>query len=151
MATVPPIEVTVQSSELAVREALGKLLDKLSPLDLGTEEAGKVEMVLAEVLNNIVEHAYPDQNAAGRIAISCAHRPDGLHLRIVDEGEAMPGGNAPLGVQASLDVDLNDLPEGGFGWFLIHTLAKDVKYRRIGLENQLSMRLAVALTNESGC
>lgn len=145
MSILPPFDFSVQSSELAVREALQKLLDALGPLDLGVEEAGTVELVLAEALNNIVEHAYPDQNTAGQIAISCKHLSDGLHFKVVDQGKEMPDGQAPLGMQASLDVDLNDLPEGGFGWFLIQDLAKDVSYQRVGVENQLSMRLAVAL------
>lgn len=44
---------------MAVRKALKELLDGLAPLDLDIEEMGTVELVMAEALNNIVEHAYP--------------------------------------------------------------------------------------------
>ncbi|WP_187428203.1 Serine-protein kinase RsbW [Roseobacter fucihabitans] len=145
MALLPAFEFSVQSSEMAVREALRKFLNALDPLNLDEEAAGTVELVLAEALNNIVEHAYPQQESCGPIALSCNHLADGLHVRIVDEGKEMPGGAEPSGNQASLDVDHGDLPEGGFGWFLIHDLAKDVKYQRIGVKNQLSIRLAVGL------
>ncbi len=146
MPILPPFTVSISSSEMAVRDALKQVLTALDPLELGVEEAGTVELVLAEALNNVVEHAYPE--AEGTISIACAHKLDGLHLRIVDKGEAMPDGTTPLGQLASLDVDFEDLPEGGFGWFLIRDLAKDVLYRRVGSENQLSMRLAVALQTD---
>lgn len=64
-----PFEVHVTSGQLAVREALEKFLDRLRPLELDIEEAGTIELVLAEVLNNIVEHAYPETGPDGPIAI----------------------------------------------------------------------------------
>ena len=142
---MPPIRFSVQSSELAVREALKKLLDGLKPLALDVEEAGTVELVMAEALNNIVEHAYPEGEPAGPISITCLHEGDGLHLTVVDQGRGMPGGQTPLGAAANVDVEMPDLPEGGFGWFLIKDLAKDVCYQRVEPENQLSLRLAVAM------
>jgi serine/threonine-protein kinase RsbW len=57
----------------------------------------------------------------------------------------MPDGQLPLGQPTAVDVDLMDLPEGGFGWFLIQDLARDVTYVRVGSENRLDMRLAVGL------
>ena len=145
MSPLPPFEVSVQSSELAVRDALAQLLDGLAPLALDVEEAGTVELVMAEALNNIVEHAYPPADAAGPITISCAQDQDGLRLTVVDLGRPMPDGTTPVGAAANLNVDFCDMPEGGFGWFLIKDLAKDVRYERIGQENRLALRIAVAL------
>ncbi|MEO0401645.1 MAG: ATP-binding protein [Pseudomonadota bacterium] len=142
---LPSFRFSVQSDELAVREALKKLLDGLRPLDLDVEEAGTVELVMAEALNNIVEHAYPEGEPSGPINITCTHADDGLHLTVVDRGHGMPDGRTPLGQAANLNVDFSDLPEGGFGWFLIKDLAKDVTYKRIDPENFLSLRLAVAM------
>ena len=131
---------------MAVREALAKVLEGLGPLDLDIEEAGTIELVLAEALNNIVEHAYAPVAGVGPIRIGCLHKKDGLHLRIKDEGVALPDEHVPLGKVANLNTEIEDLPEGGFGWFLIQDLAKDVRYRRIGNENELSLRLAVGLS-----
>jgi serine/threonine-protein kinase RsbW len=144
--TIPPFQISVQSSELAVREALAKLLTALHPLNLDVEESGTVELVLAEVLNNIVEHAYPVSAPDGPITIKCEVGQDGLHFRITDKGKAMPDGTLPAGKRSQVDVDLIDLPEGGFGWFLIQDLARDVTYTRVGCENLLHMRLAVGLS-----
>lgn len=138
-----PFDFCVQSGQLAVRDTLKKILNALRPLNLDVEEAGTVELVLAEALNNIVEHAYPSPNPPGPISVQCSHQPNGLMVDIVDKGLAMPDGQLPVGQLASLDVEMEDLPEGGFGWFMIQHLAKDVTYLRIGNENHLRMRLAI--------
>lgn len=135
----------MQSGELAVRDALKKLLAGLAPLSLDIEEEGTVELVMAEALNNIVEHAYPVGDPHGPINITCEHAEDGLHMALVDHGRGMPDGHTPLGAPVEVDVAFNDMPEGGFGWFLIKDLAKDVKYQRDSSENRLTLRLAVAV------
>lgn len=139
------VEISLVSEEKEVRRALGRLLAALGPLKLDLEEANTVELAMAEALNNIVEHAYPAIDAKGPIRIRCLCRKDGLHLSINDEGIMMPDGQVPIGMKKSVDVDLMDMPEGGFGWFLIKDLAKHVRYRRVGEINQLDLRLAVAL------
>ena len=144
-ALLPPFDLCVQSSELAVREALEGVITGLDPLALDVEEVTTVELVLAEALNNIVEHAYPEGSEGGIIAIRCNHKNDGLHVTMKDEGNTMPDGQMPIGMAPNVDVDVMDMPEGGFGWFLIKDLAKDIRYRREGQANMLDLRLAVAL------
>ena len=144
-AFLPPIRVSVQSGLHAPRHALSKLLAELRGLELDVEEAGAVELILAEALNNICEHAYEGQEDVGPIEIQCTHGPTGLQIEIEDEGLPMPGGQTPLEMQADVDVDTEDLPEDGFGWFLIKDLAKDVEYSRNGPRNQLSLRVAVGI------
>lgn len=146
----PPPEVAnvrmkFRSGPLAVRAALAHILSELRPMNAREEELGTVEIVLAEALNNIVEHAYPKDEEAGPIDIDC--RPDGelLHVRIIDWGSPMPGGQLPEGIETDVDTELLDLPEGGFGWFLIHELASDVSYQRDGDKNVLNMQLVLAL------
>ncbi|MGC1496180.1 MAG: ATP-binding protein [Sulfitobacter sp.] len=138
-------EVDVDSGELAVRDALTLVLSNLEVLSLDVEELATVELVLAEALNNVVEHAYPKSEPGNPIHIQCSQKATGLHFAITDQGHAMPDGKTPLGLSQNVDVDPLDMPEGGFGWFLIKDLAKDVLYRRIENENQLSLRIAVAI------
>ncbi|MFL4469665.1 ATP-binding protein [Tateyamaria armeniaca] len=145
VSNLPAFQISIQSGGMAVRDALKKLMDGLKPLSLDVEEAGTVELVMAEALNNIVEHAYPEGDPDGPINITCSHARDGLHMTVVDNGRAMPDGRTPLGAPVETDVALNDMPEGGFGWFLIKDLAKDVRYDRVESENHLSLRLAVAI------
>lgn len=95
------------------------------------------ELVLAEVLNNIVEHALAGQ-PDGRIDIDIAAAPSGLTCCIRDNGRAMPGGVLPSGELPDICVDLADMPEGGFGWHLIRSLTSDLTYRRSADGNALS-------------
>ena len=128
-----------------VRLAIEKAMSALSPLGLTEEEKSSVEIVLAEALNNIVEHAYPVPAPDQPIDINCNMRSDGLHVTIEDKGHPMPDGKAPIGMAQNLDVDLMDLPEGGFGWFLIQDLAKDVRYQRHETINRLDLRIAISM------
>ena len=139
------VDIRVESSGLAVREALQQLGDGLERFDLGPEEAGTVQLVMAEILNNIVEHAYPPRGPVGPIHIRGNMASDGLHLEISDRGRPMPEGKLPIGRRQPVDVALPELPEGGFGWFLIQDLARDLRYLRRGAENRLSLRIAVGL------
>ena len=54
----------------------------------------------------------------------------------------MPGGDLPGARQATI-VDVADLPEGGFGWYLIRTLTQELTYLRDGERNLLSMCIDV--------
>ena len=54
------VTFSVTNGVFAARKALAKLLEGLSPLQLDSEDADSIKMVLAQVLNNIVEHLYPN-------------------------------------------------------------------------------------------
>lgn len=96
------------------------------------------ELVVAEVLNNIVEHAYEDR-AGGEIRLTLNLVRDRLCIEFVDFGQPMPGGSPPEGAPANLDVDINELPEGGFGWFLIRALSENLAYSHDGRRNHLTL------------
>ncbi len=128
---------------LEIRKALSHVLTKLKPLALSLEEEGTVELVLAEVLNNIAEHAYC-QNPNGLIELRI--RPvagKGLLCSICDTGLPMPNGEAPLGQPVNPNCQMQNLPEGGFGWFLIRDLTRDLAYSRKNEKNILSFRISV--------
>ena len=134
------IRLTFPGTPLSVRHALQSFLEELDGLE--QEERGSVELVLAEVLNNVVEHAYGPEER-GWISLFCTPGPDGLQFRIQDSGRPMPEGIPPMGSPAALPEALEALPEGGFGWFLIRDLSHDVSYQRQGELNVLSFRIKV--------
>lgn len=138
----PLILLSLQGEEHAVREALGRLMAALVPLGLTHDCRETVELVLAEVLNNIVEHAYAE--APGPIEVELRAAADGVGCVICDHGRPMPDGTPPLGRQTLLDVPLEDLPEGGFGWFLIRSLTRDLDYVRQRGSNRLSFLIPIA-------
>lgn len=98
------------------------------------------ELGLAEAMNNIVEHAYSG-SGKGKIGLSLVFTDAQLTARFSDKGRAMPQGGIPAPKDPDLDVAREDLPEGGFGWTMIHALASEVAYRRIDGVNHLTMRL----------
>ena len=99
---------------------------------LNEDSRGTVEILLAEVLNNVVEHAYSAYS--GDIQVSITQGEGYLFLRLVDQGLPMPGGDAPGGKLSDIG-EFQDLPEGGFGWFLIRSLSRDLTYTRDGPVN----------------
>ena len=131
------VRLVFPSDPMAVREALARLFAMLPPDMLDADARGTAEIVLTEVLNNVVEHAYAD--GPGNIALSIEAADNGLLCTVCDQGCPMPGQRLP---RARLPAGEGaDLPEGGFGWYLILSLAQDLRYERIEGSNRLSFRL----------
>jgi serine/threonine-protein kinase RsbW len=124
---------------------------------------GSIELVLAEVLNNIVEHALADpapeagrcpaearpararsplqDTVPGLIMLDMQIQGGALHCVVRDEGRGMPDGRLPAGRRPDLDSARDDLPEGGYGWFLIRNLTRDLRYCREPGGNRLSFAI----------
>ena len=149
----------------AVRKTLALVCTTLASGQLGAGNPltdttrTTVELVLAEVLNNIVEHAYgaPERPCNASLPACPARlitldlQIDGPDLRCVvrDEGAAMPAGRLPAGLRPSVTTLRDDLPEGGYGWFLIRSLTQDLRYVREPGCNRLSF--AIPLTPVDAC
>jgi serine/threonine-protein kinase RsbW len=107
---------------------------------MAQEQIGAVEIVLAEVVNNIVEHAYAGV-APGEVVITGDIQDKTLKLTAIDFGKPLPEGKLPEGKPADVSGDIQDLPEGGFGWFMIRTLTRDTRYRRDNDQNRLELTM----------
>jgi serine/threonine-protein kinase RsbW len=130
----------IHSDALSVRGGLATLFAAPPLCDLPQDARGTAELVLGEVLNNIVEHAYATNT--GPIEVCVTLRNGSLACQIADHGAAMPGGAVPPGqLPAGLAGGIDDLPEGGFGWFLIRTLTADLTYHRQDGRNHLGFTL----------
>lgn len=121
--------------------ALGKAMDQFAP-DLSSEEAGRLELALAEILNNIVEHAYAGR-APGPVHLRLDHEARALTCLIEDEGPPMPGLALPEGRMPDTAVPTETLAEGGWGWALIRALTVDLRYERHGRLNRVSFRVPI--------
>ncbi len=145
----PDLHLVFQADPVSVRQSLTGML-MLPPLScLSAEDRGMAELVLAEVLNNVAEHAYSD--SGGKVAVTLAQDAGGIRCLIVDEGRAMPGGQPPDGrLPEGQDLALEDLPEGGFGWHLIRSLCADLVYARVAGQNRLSFALPQTCPRASG-
>lgn len=137
------LTLAFQADPVSIRHALEGMLASPPLSDLRGDERSVAELVLAEVLNNVAEHAYGE--AGGQVEVGLHPDAKGVRCLIVDQGRPMPGGQLPKGrLPPGADVALEDLPEGGFGWHLIRSLCSDLTYTRIDSQNRLSFVLATA-------
>lgn len=132
----PDISITFAATELAVRHAMATVRSALRFLSLSELAIGTVEIVLAEVTNNIVEHAYQN-TGKGSISLRCCAGDDMLMFEITDTGQALPDHQLPKKKTHDLSVGLDGLPEGGFGWGLIRDMTSSLAYRRVSHQNVL--------------
>ena len=126
---------SVEGTDLGVRRALLDLECALRDLRLPADAAGNVLLVLAEVLNNVVEHAFAEKS--GKISVKMRPGPGHLAFCVCDTGCVMPGNALPPRPVLDHSCPLDSLPEGGFGWHLIHVLTRDLTYRRVDGVNRL--------------
>lgn len=123
-----------------VRSVLRTTLADLQSVLPDPARSGDVELVLAEVLNNIVEHAYRG-SSKGPVDLSAETCKNGIRFMIADSGRPMPNDSLPTGARTELNCAFADLPEGGFGWILVRELAQDLQYRRENGINYTSFQI----------
>ncbi len=126
----------------ATRTALARMQTLFLAIGLAKETQYDVVIALTEAINNIIEHALGD-NPLGCVGLSCYRRNGELLVRLQDNGKAMPGLSAPMGQSVDFNRPMADLPEGGFGWFLIRQLTSDVQYHRERNINHLDLRFEI--------
>lgn len=95
-----------------------------------------VTLVLGEVLNNIAEHAMPEHDA--KIVLEVIERNGRLYVQTEDAGLALPSRLLGTPSLPDMGTSVDELPEGGFGWFIIHSLVDDMVYERHEGLNRLS-------------
>lgn len=122
----------------SVRDTLIRLFPPADVLD--DDSRAVAELVLAEVLNNVVEHAYG--GAGGRIDLSLRLGAGWIAFRVADAGMPYPANALP----DARDELSGSLAEGGFGWGLIRALATGIAYRRAGRLNVLVFRIPVNIS-----
>ncbi len=90
------------------------------------------ELVTAfgEAFNNIVNHGYRDQ-PGGALDVEADLTSEEITLRLIDRGR-------PIDFARVNPPDLDSMPQGGMGMFMIYALVDEVAYR-CGAVNVLSL------------
>lgn len=140
----PMLNRAIEATPVAVRALLLEVARRFTPI-LAPEVMADLELALAEVLNNVVEHAY-EGAGRGLIHVSIVRSDTGLSCAVADDGRLLPA--ECLASRQSPGADrvgdpVMGLPEGGFGWFLIQGLCQDVCYYRENGRNFLVFLLPV--------
>ena len=126
------------ATAIAAGSCISALAAELAKRGLQGERASDVKIAFAEAINNVVEHAYAGLEPE-RVQVDCTFRSNRLDVLIVDTGRPLPGLRLPDGRPADIETDLQNLPEGGFGWFLIRQLTSTVVYERRNGSNRLRL------------
>lgn len=126
----------------AVRDALRRAVARFARR-ITQEDAGTLELALAEVLNNVAEHGYAGL-PPGPVQFHLRRAGGALHCRVEDEGHPMPGLVLPPGSLQPVAETVEGLAEGGWGWALIRDLTTDIRYTRVGGSNRLTFRIPLA-------
>lgn len=130
------------ATELEARTGIDSVVGQLRERGLPETRIGEVQIALAEAVNNVVEHAYAG-NSPGDVNIRCQLESEKLSIYIRDAGAPLPKGQLPAGEAQAVDGDIEELPEGGFGWFLIRELTSDIHYERSDGENNLLLSFEI--------
>ncbi|MEI4231621.1 ATP-binding protein [Roseovarius sp. D22-M7] len=134
---------TCDATALDVRRMLAELQECLAVETIADDDRGTVDIALAEALNNIVEHAYhPD--TPGTITLTLWIGPTRVSCELRDKGVALPGLEPPHAAAPDVTGPRETLPEGGFGWSIIHALTARLCYLRDGAENRLILDFDIA-------
>ncbi len=80
--------------------------------------ASAVVLAAHEAVNNVIRHAHHDRPEA-QLQVQCFLRPDGLEIRVLDEG-------APFDLAAVPQLDPGELRVGGRGVFLMRKLMDEL-------------------------
>lgn len=125
----------------AVSQYIPVILGEIFKIGLsGPVAMAHSEIALSEALNNIVEHSYA--GATGQISVRSVLTEQEIWFEVTDAGKEMPNLEPPNPSCPENDVELDELPEGGFGWFLIRNLVKDLEYHRRGDQNHLKFSVS---------
>lgn len=135
------LEWTFRSGDLETRALLAEICAQMSAQGVNGPEIGTIELVLAEVLNNISEHAYGPR--PGDVRLQMEVDAPLIRCSFSDRGRPMPAGKLPPPGLPHRPPP-RPLPEGGFGWHIIRSLASELTYSREAGCNRLSFTLDVS-------
>ncbi|MGB3314090.1 MAG: ATP-binding protein [Albidovulum sp.] len=131
-----------QAEPAAVRDALRRAVARFAR-QITIEDAGTLELTLAEALNNVVEHGYA-RLEPGPVDLRIVKSDEALECRIVDAGVPMPGLTLPDIPMQEIPDEIEALPEGGWGWALIRELTTNLAYQRENERNILTFHVPVS-------
>ena len=135
-----PLVRELLSEPGAMRRAVSELIAELTRRGHSRPALTQLELVLAEALNNVVEHAYAG-HPQGWIRIAIRGSETAFDVEIRDQGREMPVGRLPAAELPDMSGPVTDLPEGGFGCFLVRALTEDLTYQRIAGRNTLRFQM----------
>jgi serine/threonine-protein kinase RsbW len=127
----------------AARAFLAYICGQLVRRNAFPEDVGhRVISAFIEAFNNAVIHAYKGiKPGSVEVELEVSHKK--LSLRIIDEGHTFKPEAVP-------EPDLDALPEGGMGLYIMRSFMDSVEYQRVQNRNVLTMEKALSYPLTSG-
>ncbi len=129
--------ISIPSVYERVSEACFSLRDFCFCNNILKNICSELELCLTEALNNVIKHAYKEDKEQ-KIYLTFTFNVNELEIVIEDSG--LPRTNFKEPVLNYDPSDVNTLPEGGMGLFIIKNLMNDVTYNRIEGKNTFIMK-----------
>lgn len=136
-------EKSFLSEQKLVSSVVTEVLDWLRQQRVLLAARANTEIVLSEILNNVIEHGYK-YSPHGEVDLYAELRPRILAIQVTDKGCEFTGFK-DVEMLNRIGTPLVELPEGGFGSFLIVSLTKNVCLQRVGDENILKFEIEAPL------
>ena len=111
--------------------------DYLSGNNIETHVCNAVEICLTEALNNVIKHAYKGESS-NQISIIIRLNNNQLEIDIIDEG--FPRKNLIISELNFDPTDIDNLPEGGMGLYIIKQLMDDLNYYSLNGKNYFTLK-----------
>ena len=130
-----PTEIRVPALLASLHTLLEFVTSCAKRRGLGQARIREIELVMEELLVNIFNYAYPER--PGDVEVACRLDDAGnLLVEIADEG-------IPFNILTQKDPDreagIEERTVGGLGIFFIKRLIRDIRYRREGGRNILTL------------
>jgi serine/threonine-protein kinase RsbW len=121
------------------RAALAALIADIGREGIAARARRDAEIVLAEVLNNIVEHAYGGRG--GWVEATLRYAPGAIIVCLRDGGRCHAGPPPDAPGRRAHQAPGRGAAEGGYGLPIVRALARGMRHRRHGGVNRLELTL----------
>ncbi|MFC2085139.1 ATP-binding protein [Bacteroidota bacterium] len=132
--------IKIESKYKNVDSVINKVQQFAFENGVNKKQTGEIVICVVEALNNIIKHGYLEKPGSF-INIGFQKKDDIIKIQITDKGISRKNFTEP-----SFDFDPDDIqniPEGGMGLYLIETLMDNNMYETIGDKNLFTMEKIV--------
>lgn len=141
----PMFHRVLNADPMVVRDTLSDMRQRFAQ-NVSDDALGRLELVMAELMNNVAEHApiaaSAQPSGIGKVPVihlCIVRHKAGLACALTDDGVSLPDSCVLPRKLPPLIAD--DLPEGGFGWFLVQNLTQALCYYRESSRNYLAFNI----------
>jgi anti-sigma regulatory factor (Ser/Thr protein kinase)/class 3 adenylate cyclase len=132
----PELHLTVEN-DLAEIGRIAPLIERFcAEHDLGEDVAHAINLSLDELLSNTISYGYDDEEPH-QIDIRMTAAPNGnVTVTLSDDARAF---DPTAAGDPDIDAELDDRPIGGLGIHFVRAVMDEVRYRRAGDQNELTL------------